>query len=65
MFAINSPKIYVSWYENKEPRRAGPFYSVTVDGVDVLEHKWFSLEVQHYPGEFRKITVPRYFSISA
>lgn len=62
---VNSPKIYVSWYEDSEPHRVGPFYSVSVDGVDVLSHKWFSLQVQPRPGVFDKLLVPRHFSILA
>ena len=63
---INSPQIFVSWYDKEQEAHClGPFYTVSIAGVDVLTHNWFTLEVQNRSGAFRKITVPTYFSIGS
>lgn len=56
---IKKPLLYISWYENLEPHKIGPFYTASPDGKNAYK-------VQRIPGVFERVTIPtEYHSFEA
>lgn len=64
---INTPKLYVNYFENLEPHKLGPFFTVSPDGCGAsIGQDWCALSVQLPSTEFVRISVPtRHYSITS
>ena len=62
---MNNPHLYISYREDKKEIKIGPFFSATLDGVDVLGYKFMCYRVVDQNGNWKRLTVPWYHSLEA
>lgn len=63
MNVVNAPHLFINYYKGLEPVRLGPYYTLSPDGGS--PGKWSAYTAQDASGNFRRVIVPYYHSISA
>lgn len=62
---IKKPMLFIEFRKDGEFRQMGPYYTASLDGLDIIKFKWAAYQVQETTGDFKRIIVPWYHTLSA